>query len=381
MPFSPVDNEMPLRWWRRLRLVPPHSLGVGRRAMLLALVSWLPIVVWALLNDRAYGGEGEPLLIHYGIHVRCLIVIPLLVLAELPLHFVGKAIAREFVASGAVTPALRADFHRVGAQMIRLRNASLPWALALGVAVAWSIADPPSAHGDELSWARMAAGGLGFGGAWFAYVSRPILVALLVGWLWRLLLVTNWMWRLGRLHLALVPAHPDRAGGIGFVSSLPAAFSLVTLALSAMFSSGWAHQVLHHGATLASYQLAAIAYAVGWTLLLLMPLLAFSPTLWMARWRALPQYASLAGAQGRLVQRTWIDEDPVADSALLEPAGMGVMADMAPVYEAIAHMRWLPARRETVVAILLPMAVPFLLLVLLSMPLREILATLMSVLK
>jgi hypothetical protein len=111
-----------------------------------------------------------------------------------------------------------------------------------------------------------------------------------------------------------------------------------------------------------------------------MPLLAFSPTLWMARWRALPQYASLAGAQGRLVQRAWIDEEKV-DSALLEPAGMGVMADMASVYEAIAHMRWLPLRRETVVAILLPMAVPFLLLVLLSMPLREILATLMSVLK
>jgi hypothetical protein len=253
--------------------------------------------------------------------------------------------------------------------------------LAVGVAVAWAIADPPAAHTDELSWSLDAKGSLGFGGAWFAYVSRPILVALLVGWLWRLLLVTYWMARISRLRLALVPAHPDRAGGIAFVSTLPAAFSLVTLALSAMFASGWAHQILHHGVTLGSYQMAALAYALGWSLLLLMPLLVFSPTLWMTRWRALPRYAALAGDQGRLVHRLWITKGAGGDDPLLEPQGIGVMADMSTVYDAVAHARLVPVRKETLLAVLLPMAVPFLLLALASMPLRDILSTLASVLK
>jgi hypothetical protein len=379
--FSPVENEAPLRWWRRLHIVPPHSLGTGRRAVLLALLAWLPIAAWAVAHGRAFGGDGEPLLIHYGIHVRCLIVIPLLVVAELPLHLVGQTTADRFVTSGTVTDALRLDFDRVLAALVRLRDASLPWVFAVGVAMAWTITDPPSAHGDELSWSLGRDGSLGFGGAWFAYVSRPILLALLVGWLWRLWLVTYWMWRVGRLSLALTPAHPDRSGGIAFVSNLPAGFALVTLAMSAMFASGWAHQILHHGATLASYRLPALAYALGWSLLLLMPLFAIAPSLWLTRWKALPRYAALAQSQGRIVDRRWIDNEDGADHPLLEPQGLGVMADMGAVYETVAHMRWLPVGKDTLAAIALPMAIPFALLALASMPLVEILSSLLSVLK
>lgn len=379
--FSPIENEAPLRWWRRLHVVPRSSLGVGRRALLFAIVAWLPIVVWAVLEGRAFGGEGEPLLIHYGIHIRCLVVIPLLILAELPLHSVGRAVAMRFIGSGVVDSSTRPDFHRVSLRMVRLRNASLPWALVIGVAVAWAYADPPSAHTDELSWAIDRNGNLGFGGTWFAYVSRPVLVALLVGWLWRLALVTYWMWQVSRLRLALVPAHPDKSGGIGFVSTLPAAFSLVTLALSAMFASGWAHQMLHHGATFASYQLAAFTYVIGWSLLLLLPLLVFSPLLWMTRWRALPEYAGIAGRQGREVQRRWIEGEDAIEESSLEPAGLGVMADMGAVYETVAHMRLLPARKETLIAVLIPMALPFLLLALASMPFGDVMSTLLSVLK
>ena len=65
---------------------------------------------------------------------------------------------------------------------------------------------------------------------WFAYVVRPIFLALLMGWLWRILLVAWWFWRFGRLDLSLVPTHPDRTGGLAFVEKLPGAFSMVTFA-------------------------------------------------------------------------------------------------------------------------------------------------------
>jgi len=165
--FSPVDNDAPLRWWRRLRIVPSGELGAGRRAVLAALVAWLPIAVWALATGRfASADTGEPLFQHYGIHVRYLVAIPLFILGEAALHRAGMAVARQFVASGAVTPDLVPRFEAANRSMVRLRDASLPWAFALAVAIAWSLADTPAPLDDAMSWAFRADGSLGFGGWW-----------------------------------------------------------------------------------------------------------------------------------------------------------------------------------------------------------------------
>jgi hypothetical protein len=57
------------------------------------------------------------------------------------------------------------------------------------------------------------------------------------------------------------------------------------------------------------------------------------------------------------------------------------MADLGAVYETVARMRWLPAGKETLAAIALPMLVPFVLLALASMPLAQVVSSLFSVLK
>ena len=118
-----------------------------------------------------------------------------------------------------------------------------------------------------MSWAVRADGALGFGGWWYACVVRPIFLALVLGWLWRMLLVAYWFWRVGRLDLSLVPTHPDRTGGLAFVEKLPGAFAMVAFALSAMIASRWAHEIVHHGATLQSYKLPAAGFVVLWALL------------------------------------------------------------------------------------------------------------------
>ena len=379
--FSPVDNDAPLRWWRRLRVVPSGELGVGRRAVLVALVAWLPIAVWAFATGRFVSADaGEPLFQHYGIHVRCLIAIPLFILAEAALHRTGGVIARQFVSSGTVPAELVPRFEAVNRSMVRLRDASLPWVLAFGAAIATSIVDPPARSDDALSWAFDGSGGLGFGGWWAAYVARPIFVALVLGWLWRIALVTVWMWRVGKLGLSFVPTHPDRAGGIAFVEKLPGAFAHVTLALAAVPTSRWAHEILHHGASLASFRLPALAFAVLWTLLLLLPLLALAPALGGAKRRAAPAYAALVGEQGRLVHRRWIERKPVDDDALLEAAGVGPVADAAALYGAVKNMRPVPVGKAALIGILAPMAIPFVLLALVQFPLKDILLTLLKLL-
>ena len=84
--LSLVRGDALLHLQRAIGLVPRDGLGVGRRALALALVTWAPIAIFALLRDRALPGSvDEPLLNHFGVHVRCLVAIPLLVIAiEVP---------------------------------------------------------------------------------------------------------------------------------------------------------------------------------------------------------------------------------------------------------------------------------------------------------
>jgi hypothetical protein len=372
--FSPVDNELPLRWFRRLRLVPPGGLGTKRRALIFAALTWVPIVVWAAMAGRLWDPDtGESLMRHYGIHVRCLIAIPLFILAEGALHRTVRHIVSHFLSSGVVALPQKAAFEGLVADARRLRDSSLPWVFVAGVTIAWTTIDAPSSHEDALSWAFGADGTLGFGGAWFVYVARPIFLALLLGWIWRILLVAYAFWRVGRLELSLVPSHPDHAGGIAFVEKLPGAYALVTFAMSAAIASRWAHEIAYHGATLQSYRLPAALFAILWTLLALLPLLALAPPLWSARHGALPEYAKLVGEQGRLVHRRWILGKTVGEEPILDAPEIGPVADAAAIYDAVKGMRTVPIGRSSLIRVLIPMALPMIVIAAMQVPIGELL--------
>jgi hypothetical protein len=226
-----------------------------------------------------------------------------LILAEAALHKAALRIVPQFVSSGLVGPDQQAGFEGAIRGVRRLRDTTLPWVLVLGAAIGWTLTDHPDLRADALSWAVDRDGTLGFGGWWASYVVRPLFIALLLAWLWRLLVVTYWFWRVGRLGLSLVPTHPDRTGGLAFVEKVPGAFAMVTFAVSAVLASRWAHDILHHDVSLQSLRLPAAAFVIIWTILLLLPLLALVPALLSARARAIPAYAALVGEQGRLLHR------------------------------------------------------------------------------
>ena len=63
--FDLLRNDLLLRWQRKLRIAPQVGLGVVRRAVFFALLTWLPIMIWAVLNDRlVHADTGEPLFKH-----------------------------------------------------------------------------------------------------------------------------------------------------------------------------------------------------------------------------------------------------------------------------------------------------------------------------
>jgi hypothetical protein len=373
--LSVVRGDALLRAQRAIGLVPREGLGVGRRALVLALLSWAPIAVWALIFDRALpGAADEPLLQHFGIHVRCLVAIPLFVLAESVAHGVTTRLVPHFVHSGLVAEGDRARFREILGGVARLRDATLPWAAMAGLLIAWLVLGPGPAASHELVWAgEPATGGFGFGALWFRWVTLPVFLALLLAWLWRLALVTVLCLRLARLDLALVPTHPDGAGGLGFLERLPAAFSPVVLAISTVLASRWAHDVVYHGVHVQSLRMPMITFGVVILVLFLAPLLPWRRPLAAAKRRAELEYGALVAAHGRLVRRRWILGEPVGDDPILAAPELGPVADTLALYEATRRMRTFPIGRRSLLAVLLPAALPLIGVLAIEIPVKDLL--------
>ncbi len=375
--LSLVD-DVTLRLQRQVGLVPARSLGVVRRAVLFTLLTWLPLVAWAIYAGRILPGHvDEPLVMHFGVHVRFLLAVPALILGEAMAHRVSTRLIPYFLTSGVVPPGQRGAFVRVLGSIARLRDRTLPWVLIAVLVVAWTILQPVaigSEAGHEARWASSASGGgLGFGGWWFLYVSRPIFSVLLAVWLWRLVLVFLLLKRIARLDLSIVPTHPDGAGGLGFVKDMPKAFSLLAFATSAVVASRLAHDVMYHGVTLQSLKVVLTGFVLLVVALCIAPLLALAGPLAAAKRRALLDYGALVGEHGRLVRRRWILGEKPADDALLQAAEIGPVADTLALYDAVRRMQVVPFGKSTLIGIAVPTLIPILVLLSTQVPIKDIL--------
>lgn len=378
--LSLVRGDALLRLQRAIGLVPQGGLGVGRRALAFAALTWLPIAVWALLADRALPGvAAEPLFQHFGVHVRCLVAIPLFILAEGIGHGLTTRLIPYFVSSGLVAADDRARFVGIVRGVARLRDATLPWFVILGLVLAWGVLSPGPNETHEVVFAE---GGprLGFGGWWFLYVVRPIYLGLLLGWLWRVALLFVLFARIAALGLDLVPTHPDGVGGLGFLERVPALFSPVVLAVSAVVASRWAHEVLYHDVHVQALRLPMIGFGVLVLVIFLSPLLVWARPLGALKRRALLEYGALVGRHGRLVRRRWIEREPVADDGLLSAPELGPVADTISLYEVVRRMRTVPVGRSSLVLLALPVLVPMLGVLGIEIPLRDLLLKILKTL-
>ena len=381
--LSLVRGDALFRFQRRLGLIPADGLGLVRRAVFWSLVAWLPIVLWALYAGRALPGvPGEPLLAHFGVHVRFLVAVPLLILAEGPAHALSARLLAYFLQSGVVPPGEMGRFRATVAATAKLRDATLPWIAMVGLVVVFTTTSEIVQHAHEIDWADGGTGGgrWGFGALWFLYVGRLIYLTLVLAWLWRAALLTVLLWRIARLDLAFVPTHPDRAGGLGFLERVPAVFAPVALAIGCVVAARWAHEAVYHGLALQSLRIEMVAFVVAALAVFLLPLAAFAGPLKRARRQALLDYGALVGRHGRLVHQRWIEGKAVADDPVLDAPELGPVVDTAAVYDAVKAMRTLPIGKAAIVPLAAAAAVPMIAVLAIQVPVKDLVQTLLKAL-
>ena len=138
--------------------------------------------------------------------------------------------------------------------------------------------------------------------------------------------------------------------------------------------------MVYHDVHVAALRMPMIAFGVVALLLFLAPLLPWQRPLAAAKRRAELEYAALVAEHGRLVRRRWIERAPVGDEALLSAPEIGPVADTFALYESTRKMRVLPIGRRSLLAILLPAAIPLVLVLAIEIPVKDLLLGLLKTL-
>ena len=318
--FSIVLGGPLYRLYRRVGIAGESLELAARRATAVALFCWLPLLLLALYEGNAWGGVRQAFLLDVDVHARLLLALPLLLGAERYVHTRMKGSVQAFVDRGIVGEAARPQFDAALNTLHRLRESRLVEVLllvlvyAVGIAVIWR----QIVSLDVETWYR-AAGPAGsrltLAGWWYALVSLALFQFVLYRWYVRLGMWTWFLWKVSRSSLEPIPAHPDKAAGLGFLGAICYAFWPLLLGHGVLFAGVVAAGRIFDARTLGQYALEFVVANMAILLFVFGPLVVFLPTLVAAKRAGLKTYGLLAERYVRAFDRKWISGDVPAQRA------------------------------------------------------------------
>ena len=179
--------------------------------------------------------------------------------------------------------------------------------------------------------------------------------------------------------LTLIPSHPDRAAGLGFLGGISYTFGPVLFAQGAMLAGVIASRVLEHGDQLFSFKLQAGAFVAFFVFIVFGPLLMFSPQMARARRTGLAEYGLLAQRYVEDFHKKWIVDYSANSKELLGAADVQSLADLGNSFSIIGEMKIVPFGVRDVVRLAAATAAPMVPLLLIVWPLEEVILRVMKV--
>lgn len=381
--FSLVLGGPLFQLYRRTHLAGSDLELLHRRIIVLTLVTWLPLVILSAADGHLLGGVALPFLRDIEIQVRFLVALPVLIAAELVVNSRLRPAVHNFLNENIVRAEEIPKFRTAIDSATRLRN-SIPLELGLLVIVA--------AFGHWLWQSQITLGTSSWfavagdvhmqptpAGQWNTYVSIPIFQFILLRWYFRLLIWFRFLWQVSKLKLQLIPTHPDRSAGLGFLGAISYAFAPILFAEGALLSGLIADRVLYGGESLRSFKMPVLGLIVLFTLLILGPLTMFTPQLARTRRKGLADYGSLASVYVEEFQEKWVMRRITNRNELLGTGDIQSLADLGNSYSMVREMRLVPFGLQEMSRLAGVIAVPLVPLGLTTFSLEELVMRLLRV--
>lgn len=364
--FSLVLGGPLFQLLRRTRLADDALTLLRKRIIVISLFAWLPLLMLSALEGHLWGSAvAVPFLKDMEVHIRFLVAVPLLVVAEVEVNRRLHPIAQTFLDRNLIPDDAKSRFDNAIASAFRLRDSALAEVLLIlivytvGVLIVWR--HYTALNADTWYGTSSRAGSqLSFAGIWYGYVSLPLFQFLLVRWYFRVFIWARFLWQVSRIKLSLIPTHPDRLAGLGFLSGTAYAFSVLLMAHGAMVAAQLANRIILLGATLFEFRIEIAVMVVFLLFVVFGPLLVFAPQLSLARRTGLREYGTLAEHYVRDFDVKWLRGGAPGDESFVGSADIQSLADLGNSYEVVQGMRVVPITRDAIIqlaaAVLAPIA-------------------------
>jgi hypothetical protein len=358
----------------RMHLTGPGS-SVLLRVSVLVLLTWVPLLALSLAQGAAFGNKVKiQLLSDFSVWGRFWAALPLLIIAEAVIDPRIKRVVTTFDSSGIISdddlPAYCAALEKIG-RLRDSRTAELLF-IALAALPAFLLIDSEWISNDVSSWHGSISGGLSPAGWWFASISGPVVRFLLLRWLWRYALWSVLLYKIGNLNLKLMPTHPDRVGGLGFVLLAQRHFGILFAALGAVIAGQYADSIAYFGTMLKDTRAPMVVFVLISLLVVLGPLTMLSPRLADTKRNAVEQYSQLGRRLTASFTSKWLDKTDAKQEAMLGSQDPSSLVDLISTFQVIRGIQVIPVSKELIIQVAAQAAAPFALLWLFASPIEEI---------
>jgi len=370
---------------RRAHLTGDALELVKQRILVISLFTWLPLMVLSVLEGQALGGRAAvPFLWDLDIHIKFLIILPLLIISELVVHQRMRFVVKQFLERNLIPESAMTRFDAAIASAFRLRNSVLAEVLLIafvyvvGILIVWRQYTALA----TATWYAVPTGEglkLSFSGVWYGYVSLPIFQFLLIRWYFRIFIWTRFLWKVSRIDLSLIATHPDRVCGLGFLSNTVYAFVPLAVAHGGLLAGNIANRIFYLGATLPQFKAEIVVLVLFVLCLVLGPLLLFAPQLAEAKRKGNREYGTLAERYVREFDTKWLRGGAPSDEPLVGSGDIQSLADLSNSFEVVRTMRIAPITKEAILRLVAATLVPVVPLALTMMPLEELLKKLIGI--
>ena len=217
-------------------------------------------------------------------------------------------------------------------------------------------------------------------GWWLGCVSLPIFQVLLLRWYFRLFIWARFLWQVSRTELKLIPTHPDRCGGLGFLAQAGYALAPLLLVQGTLLAGFMANRIFYAGAKLPDFKVELFGTVAALVFVILGPLLVFSLQLAGAKRAGLRDYGTLAERYAREFEHKWLLGGARQNEQLIGSADIQSLADMSNSFEVINGMRFAPFTLQTMLQLAVTTLVPVVPLLLTMFSLEQLVDVLLKTL-
>jgi hypothetical protein len=260
-------------------------------------LTWVPVAILSAIQGVAVSDVSkQSFLYDFAAYAQFFIAVPIFIYAE---RFIDDEIRfglTHFTKSGILSTSeiLKLKTHLMNASRALMWKWPIVVALLAGylATMVWGYIELTN---QSDTWHALSNGSREYftlAGGWSTMVSIPIMVFWHFRWVWKILIWYWILWKISKLDLVLHPAHPDRYGGLGFLSRLQSKFAILIFAVGCVFAATMCYKLVIEKATfaVATVWLLPILYFVFAPSIFLTPLFFFSSKLSAAKRIGLLEY-------------------------------------------------------------------------------------------